>query len=199
MAVFSDRHLWLWWPSVIGSFRGTAIESYRRPLHLPPRGPSNSFKFLHLPASSARRINATHPITLTHQHFLRVNPLDATLMASPASVANKRLTAELNPLDATLPKNRGWGPRPCTHFPSPSCLFPLPLDRNVSIKDPSPAGRNPFRQPHKSPVTSHQSWLTSPVHNRTVDFTLRHVYCPRAILPSLRPGDRPFLLRRRPP
>src|SRR6266849_7233230 len=30
-------------------------------------------------------------------------------MDLPASVANKRLTAKLSPLDATLTKNRGWG------------------------------------------------------------------------------------------
>ena len=39
-----------------------------------------------------------------------VNPLTATLMDLPASVANKRLTVWLNPLDATLTKNRGGGP-----------------------------------------------------------------------------------------
>src|SRR6266852_2860245 len=38
-----------------------------------------------------------------------VSPLAATLMDLPASVANKRLTAWLTPLDATLTKNRGWG------------------------------------------------------------------------------------------
>jgi hypothetical protein len=39
---------------------------------------------------------------------------------------------------------------------------------------------------------------TQSVPNRTYDYTLPHVYCPRAIPPSLRPGDGPFLLRRRP-
>ena len=34
-------------------------------------------------------------------------------MESPASVANKRLTARLNPLPATLTKNRGVGGPPC--------------------------------------------------------------------------------------
>src|ERR1700719_3794316 len=52
-------------------------------------------------------------------------------------------------------------------------------------------------------LTKHQSGVTSygshpPVHNRTADSILRLVYCLRAILPSLHPGDRPFLLRRRP-
>src|SRR6266852_6486649 len=40
-----------------------------------------------------------------------LSPLDATLMDLPASVANKRLTVRLNPLDATLTKNTGVGDR----------------------------------------------------------------------------------------
>src|SRR6266478_1866248 len=39
-----------------------------------------------------------------------VSPLAATLMHPPASVANKRLTVGLSPLDATLTKNRGVHP-----------------------------------------------------------------------------------------
>jgi len=39
-----------------------------------------------------------------------VSPLAATLMDSPVTVANKRLTEELTPLDATLTKNTGVGP-----------------------------------------------------------------------------------------
>ncbi len=46
---------------------------------------------------------------LSRQHFVRVSPLAATLMDLPASVANKRLAAELSPFDATLTKNRGVG------------------------------------------------------------------------------------------
>ena len=38
-----------------------------------------------------------------------LSPLPATLIGAPASVANKRLTAQLNLLDATLTKNRGMG------------------------------------------------------------------------------------------
>ncbi len=39
-----------------------------------------------------------------------ISRLAATLMDLPASVANKRLTAWLSPLDATLTKNRGVPP-----------------------------------------------------------------------------------------
>src|SRR6266446_8634861 len=46
---------------------------------------------------------------LSRQHFVRISPLAATLMDLPASVAYKRLTPELTPLDATLTKNRGVG------------------------------------------------------------------------------------------
>src|ERR1700693_4894019 len=45
----------------------------------------------------------------SRQQFACVSPLAATLMDSLASVANKRLTASLTPLDATLTKNRGVG------------------------------------------------------------------------------------------
>src|SRR5260370_36766172 len=40
-----------------------------------------------------------------------LSPLFATLMDLPASVANKRLTVWLNPLDPTLTKNTGKGSR----------------------------------------------------------------------------------------
>src|SRR5580704_4329878 len=52
---------------------------------------------------------------LSLQHSARVSPLAATLTNLPASIANKRLTQSLNPLDSTLTKNRGglaFGPTP---------------------------------------------------------------------------------------
>jgi hypothetical protein len=53
---------------------------------------------------------SSHPWPLlSRQHHAPVSPLAATLMDLPASVANKRLTANLTPLDATLTKNRGEG------------------------------------------------------------------------------------------
>jgi hypothetical protein len=45
------------------------------------------------------------------QFWCNINPLAATLMDLPASVANKRLTSRLNPLDATFTKIRGVGVR----------------------------------------------------------------------------------------
>src|SRR5882724_5595422 len=51
-----------------------------------------------------------HPTQLlSRRQSTPISPLAATLMNSLASVANKRLTAELSPLDATLSKNRGVG------------------------------------------------------------------------------------------
>jgi hypothetical protein len=60
--------------------------------------------------SSSRffKIPRARPL-LSRQHPASVNPLSATLMKPPASVANKRLTEKLTPLDATLTKNRGVG------------------------------------------------------------------------------------------
>src|SRR5713226_7195393 len=51
----------------------------------------------------------SHPSRLpSRQHLACVNPLAATLMHLPASVANKRITEWLSPLDATLTKNTGY-------------------------------------------------------------------------------------------
>ena len=46
---------------------------------------------------------------LSRQQLPPLTPLAATLMDCPASVANKRLTTGLSPLDATLTENRGEG------------------------------------------------------------------------------------------
>jgi len=62
---------------------------------------------------------------LSRQQSAPVGPLDATLMDLPASVANKRLTVWLNPLDATLTKNRG--------APSWSYLYTGTLPRLISF------------------------------------------------------------------
>ncbi len=51
---------------------------------------------------------SSHPSQLlSRQQYDPVSPLAATLMDLPASVANKRLTVGLSPLDATLTKNKG--------------------------------------------------------------------------------------------
>src|SRR6266481_4806183 len=75
---------------------------------------------------------SSHPTQLpSRQHFVRVSPLDATLMISLVSVADKRLTTRLSPLDATLTKNVGEGGVP--NFPARLSLqagthpFPYPL------------------------------------------------------------------------
>src|SRR5260370_1337965 len=52
---------------------------------------------------------SSHPSRLlSRQHFACANPLAATLMHLPASVANKRFTARLSPLAATLTKKTGY-------------------------------------------------------------------------------------------
>jgi hypothetical protein len=59
---------------------------------------------------------------------LALSPLDATLMDLPASVANKGLTSWLNPLDATLTKNRGGYiyPRRRSDFSTFKCAVCIP-------------------------------------------------------------------------
>jgi hypothetical protein len=50
-----------------------------------------------------------HPSQLlSRRQSVPISPLAATLINLPASVANKRLTAGLNPVDATLTKSRGY-------------------------------------------------------------------------------------------
>jgi hypothetical protein len=53
---------------------------------------------------------SSHLVQLLYrQHIARVSPLNATLMNSPVSAANKRLTVWLSPLDSALTRNRGVG------------------------------------------------------------------------------------------
>ena len=106
---------------------------------------------------------------------MALSPLAATLTDLPASVANKRLTSWLNPLDATLTKNRGWGQsgaifRPTDQLstqpssspkslpynpfadPHPLSLYPAIFYKKGGGKSASPV---PFF--HQSPVTDHES------------------------------------------
>jgi hypothetical protein len=56
---------------------------------------------------------SSHPRTLlSRQQTTPVSSLAATLMDFAVSVANKRLTEWLSPLDATLRKSGGWGASP---------------------------------------------------------------------------------------
>ncbi len=58
---------------------------------------------------------------LSRLRLAPISPLAATLMDLPATVANKRLTSWLSPLDATLTKNRGY-----PHFSTFRCAWRLP-------------------------------------------------------------------------
>src|SRR6266446_5565486 len=76
-----------------------------RPRHAVLLTPSNLCAFARF-----LREESSHPTQLLpRRHSVRVSPLAATLMVPLASVANKRLTVGVSPLDATLTKNRGEG------------------------------------------------------------------------------------------
>jgi len=62
------------------------------------------------PASLSPHHDENHPTARPEERS--VTPLAATLRDLPASVANKRLTETLTPLDATLTKNTGVGSPP---------------------------------------------------------------------------------------
>ena len=199
-----------------------------RPRHavlLTPSKPSGLFR----PSCGAERTFFPYLVTSLLPCSSSLSSLDATFMFLPASVASKRLTAELNPLDATFTKSRGWGAPPFDVLipipPNVSNAFPIyPLCFHTLValagstaleqlfsnqpvthsfrRDgdvPLPSSPYLFRLPLDRPqsrVTSHQSRvMPPPVHNSTVGYTLPHVYCPRAILPSLRPWDRPLSRR----
>jgi hypothetical protein len=66
----------------------------------------------------------------------------ATLMNSPGSVANKRLTEWLTPLDATLTKNRGVGAPP----------FDVSTFKISDVKDESPSYSLFFSYTYKCPL-----------------------------------------------
>jgi len=77
-----------------------------------------------------RRSPSTFLTSLSYYlvHSSSLSPLDATLMDLPASVANKRLTAKLSPLDATLTKTRGGGILPGTcQLADVSTFRPFPI------------------------------------------------------------------------
>src|SRR5882672_6754130 len=75
---------------------------------------------------------------LSRQHFVPVSPLAATLMDPTASVANKRLTAKLNSLDATLTKNKGVGGVIVNQILPRISLLPAPELRGERISAKGP-------------------------------------------------------------
>jgi hypothetical protein len=99
--------------------RLTPTESYRLPT--PPSNPFGIISFQKrcgegiLPTFRRWDKTCGHSLLILASlpHYLltssSLRPLAATLMNLPASVANKRLTAQLNLLDATLTKNTGAG------------------------------------------------------------------------------------------
>jgi len=70
-----------------------------------------SYRFKNMAGEGHSRSKSVHYVVTSLPHLLAsssLSPLAATLMDLRASVANKRLTAWLSPLDATLTKNRGY-------------------------------------------------------------------------------------------
>src|SRR5580704_6376575 len=96
-------------------------ESHPRPPVSHPRRASISFCFSqtsnlstckHANNVQAFSESSPHSPLLSCQQTAPVNPLAATPTEPPATVADKRLTENLTPLNATLTKNRGEGPPP---------------------------------------------------------------------------------------
>jgi len=127
---------------------------------------------------------SSHPTQLpSRQQSTPLNPLAATLVDLPASVANKRLTAELSPLDATLTKNRGVGVLWLTSFlclPTFQRAYNLPLFSIVSTL---------FRFPY--PATPVFATLTKTAGCVPTIPILVHPECSRGELCAARSPDAP--------
>jgi hypothetical protein len=77
-----------------------------------------------------------------------------TLMDLPASVAKKRLTVRLNPLDATLTKNRGLGVLWLTRFASRIAVLTNPGSRRTYPNfSPFNHSVSPWQSCFKAPST----------------------------------------------
>ena len=125
------------------------------------------------PASSAQ--------SSSPQQFARVIPLAATLMRLPASVANKRLTAELNPLSATLTKNagRGYSPKPLP--PKSLChntfADPHPLTRVAPILYKNSRGQGEGTHSFFTSLLPYLTGSSSLVSFHPVNILLNEVEC----------------------
>jgi len=73
-----------------------------------PLNPAVSIFYENVGGRGPSLIGPSTVVTLsTFNLLVSLSPLAATLIALPASVANKGLMAQLKPLDATLTKNQG--------------------------------------------------------------------------------------------
>jgi len=102
----------------------------------PPNSPRQSGTLSLLGTSLAASVASRGPHSALKnarknaQSLCDVSPLETTLMDLLASVANKRLTPLLSPLDATLTKNiRGWG------VPRLASLHALPSHSKSIVKE----------------------------------------------------------------
>jgi len=105
-------------PVLSGRFRPCRkrfISGIRPPPFLPLDSSKSFLQHLGAPLRKDRRDAGAHSRrwkrAYSAQFWWNISPLTATLMDLPASVANKRLTSRLNPLDATFTKIRGVGVR----------------------------------------------------------------------------------------
>src|SRR6202165_1616145 len=99
--------------------------------------------------------SSPHIQLLPRQHHVRVNALDATLMVFPASVANKRLTVALSPLDATLTKTIGGSPLRSTPLRTLRLCVSISLHSRLTTQNlhltTANAAPCPFRVPSSTP------------------------------------------------
>src|ERR1700719_505114 len=123
----------------------------------PPRGPSNSFKLLR-PASSARRINATRPVTCSPTppscKFFRCNTY-----GFPRKCCKQKTYGRAKSFRCNTYRKQGVGTPPCV--PSrPSLTLPAPSRLQRFDQRPRPCRKEPVpsvsqNTSQESPVTAH--------------------------------------------
>jgi hypothetical protein len=95
------------------------------------------------------------------QQTAPINPLDATLADSLACAANKRLTPNLSPVDATLPTNPGVGSRTSQSSNLPT-FQPSNDPRPNSFLLTSLAAPHPLTPIESHPYKNHRGATSSP-------------------------------------
>jgi len=138
--------------------------------------------------------DSSHPFQLlSRQQSAPVNPSEATLMILPASVANKRLTLRLSPLNATLTKNPGAHPSSQILLARPATLSQPPIFRTL-FQVPYPATPLFATLTKKTGVWGHSSHSgTPPTHPVPIVST----NCSTLVL-RVRPNDSAGHVRRFP-
>jgi len=148
----------------------------------------------------SRRVVLLTPSVLFHPRQLpfcqqppSVNSLAATLTVHLASAANKRLTENLSPVDATLTKKRGVGVLPPLRF---LCALRVsPLDHVFLVSTPKPNSRtNPRFSAIRQMTKTYAALSSQPLTNCpfSIPFVLTFIHVMGGVPPHPSHSQRAF-------